>query len=322
MLAHCLFSVFCIAACVRRVVVASRLPTSFRYLQLCCLLLSTVVTTVLASSSSSPVRSLTVTLRGKQYDVRGVTTVRDLQEQLENKSGVAPKQQGRVIFGGKRLDPDTILTEVGVPREGAQLNMVPSSGGSKKKKSSSSGGGGGTKAAATATASSAGPASASNPMKDYLQQSGVDTSQLDEMMKGVGGGGGDGSGPSMQDSIKAMTDAMNSPLFKEMMNDPERLEQSRQMILNNPMLKSMMAGMPGMEDILNDKDAWREAMQAAAELYQNMDPDQLMKAMSGMDGMMGSMGGGMGANNAGTNLFDGTLDDSTATAALDELDED
>ena len=266
---------------------------------------------------------MTVTLRGKQYDVSDVTTVKDLQTQLESKSGVASKQQGRVIFGGKRLDPDTVLTEVGVPTEGAQLNMVPSTSSGKKKKSKA-------KAATTASASSAGPASASNPMTDYLKQSGVDTSQLDEMMKSMGGGGSGGA-PSMQDSMKAMTEAMNSPLFKEMMSDPERLEQSRQMILNNPMLKSMMAGMPGMEEVLNDKDAWREAMQAAAELYQNMDSDELMQAMSGMEGMkddlmknMGGMGGmgGMGAG-AGANLFDGTLDDdSAATAALDELDED
>jgi len=275
-----------------------------------------VTTTVLASA---PINSLTVTLRGKQYDVNDVTTVRDLQEQLETQSGVASKQQGRVIFGGKKLDADTVLADAGVPTEGAQLNMVPSSssssGGSKKKKAK-------TGAAATASASSAGPAAASNPMADYLKQSGVDTSQLDEIMKSMGGGGG-GAAPSMQDSMKAMKDVMNSPMFQQMMNDPERLEQSRQMILNNPMLKGMMGGMPGMEELLNDKDAWREAMQAAAELYQNMDSDDIMKAMSGMGdipGMGGGFGGGMGS--MGANLFDGTLDDSTATAALDELDED
>jgi hypothetical protein len=34
------------------------------------------------------------------------------------------------------------------------------------------------------------------------------------------------------------------------MNDPAKLEESRQMILNNPMHKSMMAGMPGMDQLL------------------------------------------------------------------------
>ena len=33
--------------------------------------------------------------------------------------------------------------------------------------------------------------------------------------------------------------------------------------------------------MLNDPVAWREAMQAAANLYRNMDPEDLMKAMMG-----------------------------------------
>jgi hypothetical protein len=62
-----------------------------------------------------------------------------------------------------------------------------------------------------------------------------------------------------------------------------------------------------MEDILNDPVAWREAMMAAANMYKNMDPEQLMNAMG---------------ENPGAGLFDGTLDNSAAAAALDELDED
>jgi hypothetical protein len=50
-------------------------------------------------------------------------------------------------------------------------------------------------------------------------------------------GGGDGKPPSMEESMKMMQEMVNSPIFQEYMNDPERLEQSRQMILNNPMLK-------------------------------------------------------------------------------------
>ena len=74
----------------------------------------------------------------------------------------------------------------------------------------------------------------------------------------------------------------------------------------------MMEGMPGMAELLNDPDAWREAMQAAAAMYQNMDPNQLMNAMMGnVDGMPGAGG-----------LFDGTLDNNNAAAAaLDELSE-
>ena len=280
----------------------------------------------------TPIRSLTVTLRGQPYEIEDVTTVGELRAQLAQQTGESSTTTASsvpriklLLAGGQRLpdDPNAVLADIGVPTTGAQLSAVPSSSSSssgKKKKSTT------LARQPTASASTAGAAAASNPMKDYLQQSGIDTSQLDEMMKGLGGGSDEQ--PSIQDSMKAMTDAMNSPLFQEMMNDPEKLEQSRQMILNNPMLKSMMGGMPGMDDLLNDKDAWREAMQAAAEIYKSMDSDQLMKIMmSGMSGGMppgmdfGGMGGG--GFGAGANLFDGTLDDSsTATAALDELDED
>jgi hypothetical protein len=78
----------------------------------------------------------------------------------------------------------------------------------------------------------------------------------------------------------------------------------------------MMAGMPGMEELLNDPDAWREAMQAAAQMYQNMDPSQMMSMMGGLGGL-GDMGGMPGGNG----LFDGSLENKAAAAALDELSE-
>jgi hypothetical protein len=56
-----------------------------------------------------------------------------------------------------------------------------------------------------------------------------------------------------------------------------------------------------MEDILNSPEAWRGAMQAAAAMYQDMDQNDLMKAMmggapdGGMDGLFGGGEGGMSA---------------------------
>lgn len=66
-----------------------------------------------------------------------------------------------------------------------------------------------------------------------------------------------------------------------------------------------------MAELLNDPVAWKEAMQAAASMYQNMDPTQMMNSMMGnMDGLPGA-----------GNLFDGNLDNNAAAAALDELSE-
>jgi len=251
------------------------------------------------AAAKTPISSIQVTLRGKKYDLEDITTVSELQERLSEASGVEPSQQGRVLFNGKRLDAGECLSEVGVS-EGDQLNVVP---GKAKSKSKSS------RAGIGATAGGAKEAPSSNAMKDMLEGSGIDTSKLDDLMKSMGGGSG-GEAPSIQESMEMMSGMMNSPIFQEYMNDPERLEQSRQMILQNPMLKSMMGSMPGMEEILNSPEAWKEAMQAAASMYQNMDQNELMQAM---------MGGATGAGMDG--LFGNSGDGGAGMAALDELSE-
>lgn len=257
--------------------------------------------------ASKPLQNLQVTLRGKKYDISDVTTVKDLQNRIKDESGLPSEQQGRLLFGGKRLQSNDVLSDAGVG-DGAQLNMVPSTTKSKPKKSAGT--------ASTASSGGGGAAAASaNPMQDFMKQAGMDGDQLDDIMKSMGGNGE--KMPTMEESMEMMAEMMNSPIFQEFMNDPEKLEESRQMILGNPMLKSMMAGMPGMEDILNDPEAWRETMQAAANLYQSMDNNALMEAM-----MSGGMGGGIDGANPGAGLFDGSFDNSAAAAALDELDED
>ena len=187
------------------------------------------------------------------------------------------------MFGRKRLGGNEILEEEGVT-DGAKLNLVPGK-----------------------TSSTSKPSSVSLPATDKTTiDMTVDMNQMDAFMKSMGGG--DNKPPTVQESMEMMSEMMNSPIFQEYMSDPEKLEQSRQMILQNPLLKSMMAGMPGMEEVLNDPMAWREAMQAAANLYKSMDTEELMKALMGEGG---PPGGGM---------FDGSLD-TTPMAALDELSE-
>ena len=255
-------------------------------------------------SASAPLKDLQVTLRGKKYDVSDVTTVKELKEKVKEISGNAKDHS--VLFGGKKLAASVSLREAGVS-DGDQLNMVPASSSSTKSKQST--------AAATATTTDSDVGSAENndsedsmaAMKEYLQQSGMDPAEIEKMMESM-----DGKMPDMQESLQSMTQMMNSPMFQAYMSDPQMLEQSRQMILNNPMLKGMMGSMPGMEELLNDPEAWREAMQAAANMYKNMDSADLQKMMEGM----GNMPGGPG-------LFNGGMDNSAAaTAALDELDED
>lgn len=198
-----------------------------------------------------PLYNLQVTLRGTKYEINDVTTVSELKERIKEVSGSS--KEHHVLFGGKRLSPSTDLSEAGVV-DGAQLSMVPVLT-SKTKNSNNNKE---TSAAATTripdgietTTTSESTSDTANAMREYLQQSGVDTEKLNSLFQGMGGG--DGKMPDMGESLEKMSELMSSPLFQEYMSNPEMLEQARQMILNNPMLKNMMVGMPGMAQLLED----------------------------------------------------------------------
>jgi len=231
---------------------------------LCFKLLSVFV--VLSVANAGKPLNVQVVLRGKKYDIDSVSTVKELQSTVQQQSGISSSSQGRVLFGGRKLKSVDSLEDAGV-EDGSVINIVPGKSGGSKRVSSSSD-------VAPSDTSSAG-----NMMESMLKQAGLDPAQMEELMKSVPGGG---DMPDMKESMEMMQGMMNSPIFQEYMSDPAKLEQSRQMILSNPMMKSMMAGMPGMDEILNDPVKWRETMMAAAEMYKNMGGD-LMKAMEGLE---------------------------------------
>jgi hypothetical protein len=237
--------------------------------------------------AGKPIRNISVTLRGKKFDVDEATTVQDVLGKIKEEAGV----DGRLLFAGRQLGASDSLEDMGV-KEGDSLQMVPgtSTTVTKKKKAKSS--------AATIDATG-------DVAKTPTKPAGA-MPDMSELLKNAGGM------PNMEESIDMMTSMMSSPLFTEYMNDPEKLEASRQMILSNPLMKQMMASMPGMQEILEDKDAWREAMTAAAQLYKEMDPEQLKQAMMGNMPNAGDLGG----------LFGASPGAESAPTALDELSED
>mmetsp|Transcript_20308 Transcript_20308/g.30142 ORF Transcript_20308/g.30142 Transcript_20308/m.30142 type:complete len:259 (+) Transcript_20308:113-889(+) len=238
--------------------------------------------------AGKPIRNISVTLRGKKFDVEEATTVQDVLGHIKNSAGV----DGRLLFSGQQLAEADTLEDLGV-KEGDSLQMVPKTpktSTTKKKKPKTAS----TKIDASKTASSpSGSGGKPGGMPD-----------MSELLKNSG------DMPSMEESMDMMSGMMDSPMFQEYMNDPEKLEASRQMILNNPMMKNMMGNMPGMSEILEDKDAFREAMTAAANMYKNMDPETLKQAMMGGMPNAGDMSG----------LFGGAANDDTQSA-LDELSE-
>ncbi|CAN0535665.1 unnamed protein product, partial [Scytosiphon promiscuus] len=45
---------------------------------------------------------------------------------------------------------------------------------------------------------------------------------------------------------------MNSDMMEEVLGNPEKMEQARQAILDNPTLKQAMAQLPGFADMVRD----------------------------------------------------------------------
>jgi len=279
----------------------------------------------------TPLSNVQVTLKGKKYQIDDVTTVSELQERLEEQSGIAPSKQGKILHNGKRLstnpNSEPSLSEAGV-EQGDQLNCVPSkkSSSSKKKVSTTTAA---ASSAASAVSSSSGASAAAGGMggMDGLadMMSGMaGAGGLDDMiskmmsggMPGMGGGGAGGGMPDMAESMTMMKDLLNSPMFAQFMDDPEKIEEARQMILQNPMMKTMMLSMPGMSELLADKDAWAQAMMAAAGIMKSMEPEDMLKMMEAQGGGMG--GGGMPPGMGGAGFFDGA---GASSSALDELSE-
>ena len=149
-------------------------------------LLSTVVLSSIVSAACA-VADLKITLRGKKYTVSDVESVKDLEDKMQELSG----EKGRLLFGGKRLNSEDILTDAGV-LDGSALNMVP--GGKNK------------------------PASKSNTVATSAKPDSNDASLgLPDMgaLSSLFGGDGAGGMPSMEDIMKNMPKGMEMPSMDE-----------------------------------------------------------------------------------------------------------
>jgi len=267
---------------------------------------------VLSAIAGKPI-NIQVTLRGKKYSVPNVSTVSQLQAKVESLTGLVSDKQS-LLYNGRKLKPDDVhndeLEEYGI-EDGSIINVVPLSSKIGKKKSSPV-----SSASSTAEVSAKGDIasedSSSINIDSLMKQAGLDTSKLQDLMKGIPGME-NGKLPDFKESMSMMKDLMSNPLLQEMLTDPERLEQSRQAILNNPMMKSLFLGMPGFEELLNDKEKWRDSMIAAASMYKDLNPETMENMLAGLQN---------GLNGGLPNLGDTAAAEESFNAALDELSED
>ena len=220
--------------------------------------------------SSTPY-TIHTTLRGKKYTLNNVSTVKEVQESLLEQSG-EPSTSGIILlFGGQKLKSNDVLEDIGV-EDGSVMNAIPASKKKKKPK---------------ATTAEEQPIKSSSPMagmEELMKQSGLDPSVMNNMFP-------EGA-PDMEQSMKMMQDMIQTPYFQEFLNDPDKMEESRQLLLQNPMMKSMLDSIPFMKDIIADKDAFRQTMLSAAQMYKDMgDGEGMADAMQKMSGMFGGMPG-------------------------------
>lgn len=156
----------------------------------------------------------------------------------------------------------------------------------------------------------------------------------------------------LQQSMEQFTSLLSSPQFKEMMNDPTKmeaqLETMRTSLLNtltemekgdNPMMTMMLnqmktqlaqsfpGGWDGVKELIEDKTKWKEMCNGLIDVMKNLSDDDLKNIMGQMGGAagMGGMGGGMpgmggfGGDSSFGDAFGGDV--SGTLAGLDDLSE-
>ena len=159
----------------------------------------------------------------------------------------------------------------------------------------------------------------------------------------------------IQQSMEQFSSLLSSPQFKEMMNDPSKmeaqLETMRTSILSaldemekgdNPMIimmleqmKSQLAqsfpgGWDGLKELIEDADKWKEMMGGLIDVMKSLGEDDLnniMQQMMAAGGMAGGGGGmppgmgGFGGDSTFGDAFGGDGDTTGTLAGLDDLSE-
>ncbi|KAL9184745.1 hypothetical protein ACHAXT_012715 [Thalassiosira profunda] len=158
----------------------------------------------------------------------------------------------------------------------------------------------------------------------------------------------------IQQSMEQFSSMLSSPQFKEMLNDPSKMEASletmRTSLLSaleemekgdNPMMAMMLeqmkgqlagsfpGGWDGLVELVNDPAKWKEMMGGLMDVMKSLGEEDMGKLMSqmagaGMGGGMPGMGGGLPGMGGGLTGMGGDAlggDISGTLAGLDDLSE-
>jgi FKBP-type peptidyl-prolyl cis-trans isomerase len=265
------------------------------------------------------------TFNKQQFEVfvgesSNIQTVHSLQQKIAEVSGIVADRQ-TLLYKGQVLDPDASLDSYNVS-DGVTINVVrkvgaKSSGNNASKNhsdvSSSSETVVSTEKRAEASSSTSGASVGlgtitEDTLSSYMKNLGLSSnlgdnqSQLNNLVQSLmgsgvtGGAGQSGFGGEDWSSMSEMLSSIwQTPAMQEYLNDPEKLEASRQAVKNNPFLQPWIQADPEFSKVLDDPQRWKESMEAAKMMFKasNKSSDQQMWTSSG------SGGAGVGASSAG-----------------------
>ena len=219
------------------------------------LLVLLVLVVSVAAATSNPLGALQVTLKGEVYYVSDVSTAQELQHQLEVESGWNRTEQGAVTYQGKVLNPEDRLIDAGI-HSGDQVNIIP-------------------KQMADHWTMMGEMGNGLLSLREKLLQNGIQSvtpEQLEELQimthlyhdlttKM----------PFLQEEMETFSQFLKNPEVADRATDPDRVESLRQIILNNPLLLSMVStDSPSTKAALQDGDLWLEHVTASVDKWKTL----------------------------------------------------
>lgn len=212
-------------------------------------------------------QNIQVTLKGEVFYISDISTVKDLQSRLEDESGLTPEQQGCISFQGKVLESTDSLVDVGVIN-GNQINVIPQKMADHWKMMNNIGNGLVTLQEKILHHHDE---SVETRRSELIQDFQVMVGLYEDLTTKM---------PYMQEEMERFCQLLKNPKIADHATDPDRVESLRRIMLNNPLLLSMLQETsPSTVVALQDPKLWLQHVTRAVEEWKTMESYQLWKRL-------------------------------------------
>ncbi|GMT00222.1 hypothetical protein PENTCL1PPCAC_22396, partial [Pristionchus entomophagus] len=224
-----------------------------------------------SSECGSGKLSLKIKTTSTQYDIEVPegATVGDVKHSLVDKTG-NPVEKHTLIFSGKILKDADTLASYSI-KDGMAIHLV----------------------IRTSAPAAAAAAQSSTPARSSTPQPAASSSQSQQQrpapfggLPGMGGASGAGMNPmAMLQNPEMMQQMMNSPVMQSLMSNPQVL---RSMLSENPQVQQLIESNPELGHILNDPEMMRQTMEMMRNpnMFNEMmrNHDQAIRNLQGIPG--------------------------------------